>query len=468
MDKVVASLDEAVADIGDGSVVGFAGFGLLHGYPVSLLHALRRRGSRELTLVCNSLGAGRDVRMELIEEGQVSKLIAAFSSRPGQRSVAEDLIDAGKLDVELVPQGILVERCRAAAAGVPAFFTAVGADTVLAEGKETRSFGDRPHVLETALPLDYALLRGWKADTAGNVVFRGAAQNLNPSFAKAAECAIVEVEDIVEPGELAPGDIDLPGIWVSRVVRATERVSVAELAAGAAARRRAPDSARVYFDKTALTREGIARRAARLLHEGAYANLGTGMPTMVSNHLHGRDVTLHAENGFLGYGGLVSGDDIDPDVYNAASQFVAVNSGASFFDSVESFEMARSGKLDAVVLGAYQVDQDANLANWTTPAQSGGGIGGAMDLVSGAKQLIIVMEHQDSRGRPKLVRHCDYPLTGAHCVDVVVTDLALLVRRDGEFWLDEVAPGFTPEEVLSLTDMDVRVSPDVVEMEPAE
>lgn len=457
MDKVVMSPEDAVADIGDGAVVGFAGFGLAHGYPLCLLSALRHRGSRELTLICNSLGNGQDVRMGLIEDGQVSKLVAAFSARPGQRSAAEELIDSGKLEVELVPQGTLVERCRAAAARIPAFYTPVGADTVLAEGKEARDFDGVPHVLETALPMDFALLRGWRADTEGNVVFRGSAQNFNPSFAKAARCTLVEVEEIVEPGELSPDEIQLPGIWVDRVVLATDRVTLADLAATAAAKRRPPDSAKSYLGKPALTRGALAERAARLLAEGSYVNLGTGLPTLVAGHLDGRDVTLHAENGIMGYGGQVSGDEIDPDVYNAGSEFVSVRPGASFFDSVESFEMARSGRLDAVVLGAYQVDQDANLANWTTPAQTGGGIGGAMDLVAGARQLVIVMEHHDSSGRPKLVSRCDYPLTAAGCVDVVVTDLALLVRRDGDFWLDEVAPGFTPDEVVGLTGMDVRV-----------
>lgn len=464
MDKVVTTPREAVADVADGAVIGFAGFGLLHGFPISLLIALAQQGSRELTLVCNSLGVGDDIRMELVEKGQVSRLIASFSARPGQRSVAEDLIRWGKLEVELVPQGVLVERCRAAGAGIPAFYTPVAAGTVLAAGKETGTFEGRRHVLERALPLDFAFLRGWRADTLGNVAFRGGNHNFNPAFAKAARCAIVEVDEIVAPGELAPEEVDLPGFWVSRVVRATERMPLERLLAAAAPPRRKPDSARTYHGKPGLTRDGVARRAARLLPEGGYVNLGVGLPTLVSNHLRGRDVTLHAENGIMGYGELVQGDGIDADVYNAGGQFVSVNPGASYFDSVASFEMARSGRMDAVVLGAYQVDQEGNLANWTTPEQTGGGIGGAMDLVAGARRLITVMEHRDSRGRAKLVRRCDYPLTGAACVDVVVTDLALLVRRGGEFWLDEVAPGFTPADVVALTELDLRVAPEVRDM----
>ncbi|MDE3077488.1 MAG: 3-oxoacid CoA-transferase subunit A, partial [Chloroflexota bacterium] len=436
MNKVAASPENAIADLQDGASIAFAGFGLLHRFPISLLTALRDSGARNLTLVCNSLGGGNDVRTQLVERRQVRKLIAAFSTRPGNRSATEEQIAAGELEVELVPQGVLVERCRAAGAGIAAFYSPVAVGTLIAEGKDVRHFNGTPHVLEHALPVDYAFLRGWKADTMGNVVFRGGSQNFNPSFAKAARIAIAEVDEIVEPGEIAPHEVDLPGICVARVVKATKSVSVEEVLS-LGSRRRPPDSARSYHGKPALTREGIARRAAQLLRPGSYVNLGIGLPTLVSNHLAGKDVTLHAENGIMGYGELVYGEQIDPDLYNAGGQFVCVRPGASYFDSVESFGMARSGKLDAVILGGYQVDQAGNLANWTTPEQVGGGIGGAMDLVSGGNQLIIVMEHRDSRDRPKLVRHCEYALTGRECVDVVVTDLALLVRRDGAFWLEE-------------------------------
>jgi 3-oxoacid CoA-transferase len=202
--------------------------------------------------------------------------------------------------------------------------------------------------------VDYALLRGFRADRLGNVQFRGGSQNFNPSFAKAARVAIVEVDEIVEPGEIAPELIDLPGIFVSRVVKTTQVVD------GKAWRRpvrRPSDRPRLYDGKPALTREGIAKNAARLVKEGTYVNLGVGIPTMVSNYLEGRDVILHAENGVLGYGRMVSDEnEIDPDIYNAAGQFVALNPGASFFDSVASFEMARGGRIDTVILGAYEVD----------------------------------------------------------------------------------------------------------------
>jgi 3-oxoacid CoA-transferase len=367
------------------------------------------------------------------------------------------------MEVELVPQGILVERCRAGGAGIPAFYSPTGVDTDLATGREIRDFDGKPHVLEYAIHVDYALLRGYRADRLGNVQFRGGSQNFNPSFAKAARVAIVEVDEIVEPGDIGPELIDLPGIFVSRVVKTTQVVD------GKAWRRpvrRPSDEPRLYDGKPALTRAGIAKNAAKLVKESTYVNLGVGIPTMVSNYLEGRDVILHAENGVLGYGRMVSEEnEIDPDIYNAAGQFVALNPGASFFDSVTSFEMARGGRIDTVILGAYEVDQHGSVANWSTADAKRGGIGGAMDLLSGKGDLIIVMEHVDSKGRPKLRRECTYPLTGKACVSYVVTDLALLRWEGTRFVLDEVAPGFTPQEVIALTEMDIAIGPNVRTME---
>src|SRR5262249_44544423 len=201
-----------------------------------------------------------------------------------------------------------------------------------------------------------------------------------------------------------------PGILVSRVVQKTVEPDQARLAP-----RRAADTPREYNGKPGWTRQEMARRTAALLKPGSYVNLGTGIPTLVSNYMEGRGITLHGENGILGYGKMVEDDQIDHDVFNASGQFVEAMPGVSYFDSVASFEMARSGKLDAVVLGAYQVDQEGNLANFSLGDPRLGGIGGAMDLVAGKQLLILMMEHRDSQGRAKLVRRTKYPLTGVGC-----------------------------------------------------
>jgi 3-oxoacid CoA-transferase len=187
-------------------------------------------------------------------------------------------------------------------------------------------------------------------------------------------------------------------------------------------------------------------------------NLGAGLPNLVSNHIGDRSVILHSENGILHYGAIISGSEFDPDVHDASGYFVELRQGAAFFDSVTSFEIARSGRLDVVVLGAYQVGAGGDLANWATPGMVGGGIGGAMDLAVGARRVIVMLEHTDSAGRPKLVERCQFPLTAPACVDTVVTDLALLHREGDRFRLAEIAPGFTVEEVRSLTGMAVTVA----------
>jgi 3-oxoacid CoA-transferase len=462
MNKVFASPAQAIADIGDGATIAIAGFSVGHRFATSLILALREKGTKELCLVCNSLGDPGATRGQILAENkQVKKLIAAFSVRPGTPTASEDQIVSGEMAVELVPQGILVERCRAGGAGIPAFYSPTSVGTALAEGREIREFDGKPHVLERAIHVDYAFLRGYRADLLGNVQFRGGSQNFNPSFAKAARVAIVEVDEIVEPGVIPPELINLPGIFVSRVVKTTEKFDLWRRP-----ERRPSDKPRLYNGKPGLTRAGIAKNAARLVRDGTYVNLGVGIPTMVSNYLVERDVILHAENGVLGYGRMLSEEhEVDPDIYNAAGQFVALKPGASFFDSVTSFEMARGGRIDTVILGAYEVDQTGSLANWSTADAKRGGIGGAMDLLSGKGDLIIVMEHSDSKGRPKLRKKCTYPLTGKGCVSYVVTDLALLRWHDGRFVLDEVAPGFTPREVVELTEMEIAVGPAVRAME---
>jgi 3-oxoacid CoA-transferase len=452
VDKTFTSPESAIADVSEGSSVAIAGFGIRSRFPTSLIVALRDKGVQRLTIVCNSLGGVEEMRGQILAENrQISRLITSFSARPGARSIAEDLIASGEMEVELVPQGILVDRLRAGAAGLAAFYSPVGTGTEVAKDKEVRDFNGRPHVLEHALTVDYALVWAPKGDRMGNLQFHGGSQNFNPSFAKAARVAIAEVEELVDVGEIEPQNVGLPGIFVSRIVEST--MSVAAQKMGTRRGHRPSSDSKTYNDKPGLTRAQMAERAAALLPDGSTANLGLGMPTLVSNFTQHRDIMLHAENGILGYGGLVDGDDIDEDIYNAGSQFVSLREGASFFDSVTSFEIARSGKLDAVILGAYQVDAVGNLANWSTPAMTGGGIGGAMDLVVEANKVVILMNHHDGKGGSKLVSECTFPLTGTRCVHTVITDLGMFVRGADGFVLEEVAAGFTAEEVASLTEM---------------
>lgn len=327
--KFWESADAAVADIPSGITLLSSGFGLC-GVAETLITALHRRGPKSLhslTAVSNNAGVeGKGGLSVLTKDGQVDRLILSYL---GSNKILEKKYLTGEIAIELCPQGSLGERLRAAGSGIPAFFTPTGAHTnvqsgqipvrldasgrVLEGGKprETRIFNGKTYLMETALPGDVAILRAWKADAAGNCVFRYTTRTFGPIMAKAAQLTIVEAEEIVEVGEIGPMEVDLPGIYVDRVVPATVEKNIEfmklreEKSEGKAAGEEKKSEA-------VLRRERIARRAAEELKNGFYVNLGVGIPTLAPSFLpEGRKVWLQSENGILGMGPYPTREEVD-------------------------------------------------------------------------------------------------------------------------------------------------------------
>ncbi|OTB03884.1 hypothetical protein M426DRAFT_321372 [Hypoxylon sp. CI-4A] len=473
--KVFSSADEAIADLKDGDVVLSAGFGLC-GVAETLIQAIHKKGVKDLTAVSNNAGSGDHGLALLTRDGRLGRIILSYL---GSNKELEKQYLTGKIAVELCPQGTLAEKLRAAGAGIPAFYTATGGKTFIETGeipvrftpeavlekgkpKETRTFNGRPYIMETALPGDVAILRAWKVDEAGNCVFKYTTKTYAGLMAKAAKIAIVEAENIVPIGSIDPDSVDLPGIFIDRIVPATAPKNFEVLKV--APPKEDPASGK---PTTLDARNRIARRAAKELHDGFYVNLGVGIPTLAASYLpDDAKVWLQSENGILGMGAYpATEEEADPDLINAGKETVTLLPGASTFDSAESFGMIRGGHVDVSILGAFQVSASGDLANYMIPGRVFKGMGGAMDLVSNPDQtkIVVATEHVDKKGRSKIVQDCRLPLTGKGVVSTIITDLAVFQvdRVNGGLTLTEVADGADVETVKAKTDAQFVVADDL-------
>lgn len=399
-----------------------------------------------------------------------------ISSYVGENKLFEEQYLTGQLEVELTPQGTLAERLRAGGAGIPAFFTRTAYGTIiqsgqnvikygpggakageveiLSEPRETRDFDGRGYVMERAIVGDVSLVKAWKADERGNLVWKGTARNFNPDCAQAGKVCIAEVEEIVPVGELSPEEIHLPGIYVHKVVKGEayeKRIEKRTLSGGAGGL------------KVDARRELIIRRAAQELGDGMYVNLGIGMPTLVSNYLEpGVRIELQSENGLLGIGPYPTEAEVDPDLINAGKETISVIPGSSTFSSSDSFAMIRGSKVDVTILGAMEVAANGDLANWIIPGKMVKGMGGAMDLVSSDSKVLVVMEHLAKGGKHKLKQSCGLPLTGARVVDRCITEMGVFdfATRGPEAppTLVEIAPDTTVDAVREATGFDFKVA----------
>jgi 3-oxoacid CoA-transferase len=456
VNKVFASAKDAVFDVEDGASIIFGGPGMIHFSPTTLIWALKQKGVKNLTAILNFPGIGPTNPLTLADNKQIKKLIGAFGGIAGVPTLIEEQIRKGEVEYEMVPQGVLCERLRAGGAGIAAFYSPTGVDTMIEEGKEVRYFDGKKYLLEKGLTADFAFIPAYKADKMGNLIFRRTGRNFNPVFATAAKVVIAEVDEIVEPGEIDPDHVVTPGIYVDRIIKTQiSRRDIATQFRTQMAKRVTVGGSikRPEGMKPGLTRELIALRVARELKEGQWVNLGFGLPILVSQFMP-EGVNLHAEMGLMAYGPPPQTEaDFDPYVTDAAGMFVTTKPGTACSTNLEAFAMARGGRLNTVVLGAFQVSQ-----------KGAPGVGGAMDLVVGGSQVIIAMEHVTEDGEPRILKECTYKLTASRCVSLIVTDLAVIQVTDKGLVLREVAQGWTPAEVQKYTDAPLIVSPDCQEI----
>ncbi|GIZ48795.1 hypothetical protein CKM354_001184200 [Cercospora kikuchii] len=475
INKVVSSPEEALKDMKPNSTLLCGGFGL-SGVPDTLINTVEKMPHiTGLTAVSNNAGVPGSGLGKLLATKQIKKMIASYV---GENKVFEKMYLTGEIELELTPQGTLAERCSAGGRGVPAFYTPAAFGTIVQSGelplkhtadgdvaqfstaKDVKVFDGKPYVMEESIKGDYAFVKAWKADRLGNVMFRFSAANFNGAMARNAKQTIVEAEHIVEPGEIDPAAVHVPGIYVQKVIQSTtpkeiEKVvnakSPEELKAGA-----------LGSGDSASKRERIVRRAAKEFKNGMYANLGIGMPMLAPTFVDDSiEVQLQSENGILGLGPYPQKGEEDPDLINAGKETVTLRPGAAVFGSDESFGMIRAGRINLTILGAMQVSAKGDLANWAIPGVKIKGMGGAMDLVSNPEKtkVVVTMEHCDKKGRSKILNSCTFPLTGPKCVSLIITELAVFeVDFTHGLTLIEHAEGVTVEEIKSKTEAPFKVS----------
>jgi 3-oxoacid CoA-transferase len=462
INKVFKSSEEVVADIKSGKSISVGGFSLC-GVPENLVQALCQRDVRNLTMYTLCTGTTHKGVGPLFLNKQVSTVYATYI---GANDEVERQYLNGELEVNFIPIGIFVEKLRSSSTGILGFYTSTGADSVVETGgfptkfyrggknvertslpKTFKMHKGKKYLYEEAVSTDFALVKAWKADPMGNLVFRRTARNMNMDLPGTAKVTIAEVEEIVGVGELDPDEIHVPGILVNRVVKGEKYEKPFENLI-----LRDQKASKTPQSPGAKARETIARRATFEIKTGMCVNLGVGIPTLITEYVpKGTDIMLHGENGLLGIGPYPEKGQEDPDNTNAGKESITLAKGASIFSMTTSFGLIRGGHLDLTCVGALQVSQDGDFASWVVPGKVVRGMGGAMDLAASTSKLVVCMEHT-AKGAPRVVEKCTLPITGKHAVDMLITELAVFeFRNDTGMTLIEIADGYDLDYVRKHT-----------------
>ncbi|KAJ2129493.1 Succinyl-CoA:3-ketoacid coenzyme A transferase 1, mitochondrial [Coemansia sp. RSA 921] len=447
--KLYKSSDEAIEGVKSGNTLLIGGFGLC-GIPENLLKAIaRRKDIQQLTAVSNNAGTADYGLGTLLQSRQIKRMVSSYV---GENKEFSRQYLGGELEVELLPQGTIAERVRSGGAGIPAFYTLTGVGTqvetggipikynkegevvIASEPRETKVFNGRKYLMEEGIVGDFALVKAWKGDELGNLVFKYAASNFNAPMATAGKITIAEVEEIVPVGELKPNEIHISGIHVHRILKGEtyeKRIEKLTLRRSAEEESELPEAMK--------QRIHIIKRAAREFQDGMYVNLGIGMPVLASNYID-PSITVHlqSENGILGMGPFPTAEEVDADLVNAGKESVTVLPGGTCFSSDVSFGMIRGNRLDMTILGGMQVSSRGDLSNWMVPRK--------MD------------------GSPKILQENTLPLTGVQCVDRIITDKCVFdVIPNKGLLLRELSYGQTVDSIRASTGCSFEVASDVAE-----
>jgi 3-oxoacid CoA-transferase len=465
--RIYENSTEAISDIRTGSTVAIGGY-MSAGVPEYLIKALKDYGNYDftvLTMGCSTQNYGVNA---LISNKQVKKLITPYT---GYIDINIQYFN-GELEIDLVPAGTLAEKIRAAGAGIPGFWTTTGVGTLIedggfpqklrkkglgvltqSEGKEKRIFNGVEHLYEEAIRAEYALVKAWKADTMGNLVYRRTGKNFNPEIAMNAKVTIAEVEEIVPAGALDPDEIDTPGIFVHRIIKGEKYTKplVSKVSAS-------DDSLGGTSAKYEEVSHRIAQRIAKELKPGMYVNISSGLPNLIPKYLE-KGVIVASSSGIIGMTG--GNSETDPDCVDAEGQPAWILEGGAVVSTNTIMDLLRGGHFDASVVGALEVSASGDLANWSIPGSYLRGIASGMDSVASKTTNLIVGMHHTHYGKPKIVTECALPLTGKRCVKLLITELGVFDFREHGLNLIELANGVTLEYIRSQTGCGFTISSDL-------